>query len=50
MRGGLWRKWTNDGEGNYKAAAEQLLDLVMVFIEANKVFIQYVFYSSTRIA
>jgi hypothetical protein len=39
MRGGLWRKWTNDGEGNYKAVAEQLLDLGMVFIEANKVSI-----------
>jgi hypothetical protein len=30
MRGGLGRKWTNDGEGNYKAAAEQPIDLVMV--------------------
>jgi hypothetical protein len=48
MRSGLWRKSTNDGEGNYKAASEQLLYLVMVFIESNKVFILYIYLSSTR--
>jgi hypothetical protein len=43
MRGGHWRKSTNDREGsryrNYDAASGPILKISKAFIEASKIFI-----------